>query len=222
MLTDLRKNLAIKLTSLVLASLLWAMVAGQRVVVRQLEVPLDMPELPDSLIYLQPPPENVLVTLSTTGRRLFWLRLRPPRMRPSFTPRASDELVSLRLRESFLNLPRQFDGKVLEIHPAQLDLQVVVVVAKEVLVKVVVGKEPRHPFRFAEGSVPTAEPARVLARGPRDRVNRMPWVRTEFLDLSDATAGGTREVALDATDSLIRFSPETVKVDYEIEAWQPE
>ncbi len=222
MLIDLRRNLAIKLTSLALAGLLWAMVAGQRVVVRQLEVPLDMPELADSLIYLQPPPETVQVTFSTTGRRLFWLRLKPPRMRPSFTPRASDELISLRLRESFLDLPRQFDGKVLEIHPAQLDLQVVVVVAKEVLVKVVVGKEPRHPFRFAEGSVPTAEPAHVLARGPRERVNRMPWVRTEFLDLSDATAGGTREVALDATDSLIRFSPETVRVDYEIEAWQPE
>lgn len=222
MLAGMRKNLAIKLTSLALAGLLWAMVAGQRVVVRQLDVPLDMPELPDSLIYLEPPPEKIQVTLSTSGRRLFWLRLKPPRMQPSFTPRAGDDLVRLRLRESFLELPRQFDGKVLEIHPAQLDVQVVVVVTKEVPVKVVVGKEPRHPFRFAEGSVPTAEPARVLARGPRERVNRMPWVRTEFLDLSDATAGGTREVALDATDSLISFSPARVRVDYEIEAWKPE
>ena len=222
MLAGLQKNLAIKLTSLALAGLLWGMVAGQREVVRQLDVPLVLPDLPDSLIYLQPPPESVQVTLSTTGRRLFWLRLKPPRMRPSFTPRAGDESVPIRLRESFLELPRQFEGKVLEIHPAQLNLRVVVVVAKEVLVKVVVGKEPRHPFRFAEGSVPTADPPRVRAWGPRDRVSRMPWVRTEFLDLSDATASGTREVSLDATDSLIRFSPETVKVNYEIEAWQPE
>ncbi len=222
MLTGLRKNLAIKITSLVLACLLWVMVTGQREVVRQLDVPLVLPELPDSLIYLIPPPETVQVTLSATGRRLFWLRLKPPRMRPSFTPRAEDQPVSLRLRETFLELPRQFEGKILEIEPSHLDLQVVVVVAKEVSVKVVVGKEPRHPFRFVEGSEPTADPPRVRAWGPRDRVSRMPWVRTEFLDLSDATASGTREVALDATDSLIRFSPELVKVNYEIEAWQPE
>ncbi len=222
MLEGLRKNLPIKLTSLVLAALLWGMVAGQKEVVRQLDVPLVLPVLADSLIYLSSPPQAVGVTLSASGRSMLWLRLKPPRMAPGFMPQPGGEAVSLRLREEFLDLPRQFQGKVLDIRPSVLNLQVLPVSEKEVPVKVVVGKEPRHPYRFAEGGEPRAEPARIVARGPRERVTRMPWVRTEFLDLSDATASGTREVALESGDSLIAFEPATVWVNYEIEAWQPE
>lgn len=222
MLQGLGRNLPIKLTSLVLAVLLWAMVTGQREVVRQLRVPLDLPALPDSLIYLLPPPESVEVTLRSSGRRMFWLRLRPPRLAPSFTPMASEDPVILRLREDFLDLPRQFTGSVLEIRPATLQLHAVAVTEKEVPVKVVVGKEPRHPYRFAEDGEPVVQPTTVLARGPRERVSRMPWVRTEFIDMSDATAGGSLEVRLETSDSLIHFSPELVQVRFEIEAWQPE
>ena len=88
MLDALSRNLAIKVTSLALAILLWAMVAGQREVVREILVPLALPALPDSLIYLVPPPEEVTVTFRASGRRLFWLRLRAPRLRPGFTPLA--------------------------------------------------------------------------------------------------------------------------------------
>lgn len=222
MLEGMRRNLPIKLTSLVFAILLWGMVAGQKEVVRQLDVPLVLPVLADSLIYLRPPPERVEVTLSASGRSMLWLRLKPPRLAPGYMPQPGDEAVSLRLREEFLDLPRQFQGKVLDIRPSLLNLQVLPVSEKEVPVKVVVGKEPRHPYRFAEEGEPRAVPARIRARGPRDRVTRMPWVRTQFLDLSDATASGTRDVALESGDSLISFEPATVRVSYEIEVWEPE
>ena len=45
MLGALGRNLPIKITSLVLATLLWAMVAGQREVIRTLRVALDLPPL---------------------------------------------------------------------------------------------------------------------------------------------------------------------------------
>ena len=48
MLEGMRRNLPIKLTSLLFAILLWGMVAGQKEVVRQLDVPLVLPVLADS------------------------------------------------------------------------------------------------------------------------------------------------------------------------------
>ncbi|MCB1161095.1 MAG: YbbR-like domain-containing protein [Candidatus Krumholzibacteriia bacterium] len=222
MLGALGRNLPIKITSLVLATLLWAMVAGQREVIRTLRVALDLPALPDSLMYLQSPPASVQVTFRASGRKLFWLRLRPPLLRPGLSLQATDEPVVLRLREELLDLPRQFSGTVMDISPANLRVQIAAVGEKEVPVKVVVGKEPRHPYRLAEGSTPVATPSHVRARGPRERVDRMPWVRTEFLDLSDETESGVRAVSLEAPDSLLRFEPSTVQVRYEIEAWQPE
>ena len=119
MLGALGRNLPIKITSLVLATLLWAMVAGQREVIRTLRVALDLPALPDSLMYLQSPPASVQVTFRASGRKLFWLRLRPPLLRPGLSLQATDEPVVLRLREELLELRDagaafvQFDEPVL-------------------------------------------------------------------------------------------------------------
>lgn len=222
MLRSLTRNLPIRITSLALATLLWAMVSGQREEIRTLRVPLDLPVLPDSLMYLEAPPADVQVTLRASGRKLFWLRLKPPSLRPGISLQATAEPVILRLREELLDLPLQFSGAVTDITPATLRIQLATVAEKDVPVKVVVGKEPRHPLRLALGSGPVANPGQVRVRGPRERVNRIPWVRTEFLDLSDATRSGERDVALEAPDSLLRFTPATVLVRYEIEAWQPE
>lgn len=222
MLRSLTRNLPIRITSLALATLLWAMVSGQREEIRTLRVPLDLPVLPDSLMYLEAPPADVQVTLRASGRKLFWLRLKPPSLRPGISLQATAEPVILRLREELLDLPLQFSGAVTDITPATLRIQLATVAEKDVPVKVVVGKEPRHPLRLALGGGPVANPGQVRVRGPRERVNRIPWVRTEFLDLSDATRSGERDVALEAPDSLLRFTPATVRVRYEIEAWQPE
>ncbi len=218
----LTQNLPIKLTSLALAVLLWTMVAGQREVVRQLKVPLALPVLPDSLMYMIEPPENVTVTFRASGRRLFWFRLQPPRIVPSIPLQAHGEPITVPLRQEFLDLPRQFSGSVLDIQPPFLRLQLALVLEKEIPVRPVLGKEPRHPYRLDETQGLQVEPPRVRAKGPADRVGQMPWVRTEFLDLLEETEGGERELALETGDSLIRFVPETVKVRYRIIEWQPD
>jgi len=72
-------------------------------------------------------------------------------------------------------------------------IQLVEVVEKKVPVKAVLGKEPRHPYRLDEASGLVVEPGQVIARGPRRNVSQMPWLRTEFLDLQEETAGGEKE-----------------------------
>ena len=219
---SIRRDLPIKLTSLGLAILLWAAVAGQREVVRQVRVPLQLPPLPDSLMLLQPIPETVMVTFEATGRRMFWFRLQPPLMIPTITPRATPAPVTVSLRQEFLELPRQYTGTVLDIQPPFFQLHIAAVLEKEVPVKLVLGKEPRHPYRLDETRELVAEPARVIARGPRERVGAMPWVRTEFVLLAEARGSGTVEVALESDDPLVSFSPPTVRVHFYIVEWQPD
>lgn len=219
---SIRQDLPIKVTSLALAILLWAAVSGQREVVRQVKVPLNLPSLPESLMLLQPIPETVNVTFQATGRRLFWFRLQPPRMIPAITPRATPAPVTISLRQEFLELPRQYTGTVLDIQPPFIQLHLAEVLEKEVAVKPVLGKEPRHPYRLDETRELVAEPARVIARGPRERVGAMPWVRTEFVLLAEAQESGTVEVALESEDPLVSFSPATVDVHFYIIEWQPD
>jgi len=222
MLKALTRNMPVKLTSLALAVLLWAMVTGQHEVVRQVRVPLELPVLADSLMYLLAPPEAVDVIFRGSKRQLFWFRLRPPRLRPTFDPRPSETPVDVVLSDQFLDLPRQFSGSVVAVQPKLISIQVTEVAVAEVPVRVVMGREPRHPYRLRTDRELEVEPSVVRVRGPRDQVRRMPWVRTEPLDLSGEEGDGSREIALEAPHSRIRFEPETVRVRWYVEAWQTE
>lgn len=218
----IRKDLPIKLTSLGLAILLWVAVAGQRDVVRQVRVPLLLPQLPDTLMLLHPLPETVTVTFQATGRRLFWFRLQPPRMIPAISLEATAAPVTVPLRQEFLELPRQYSGTVLDIQPPFLSIHLTDMLQKEVPVKPVLGKEPRHPYRLDETRELVSDPPRVIARGPKERVSRMPWVRTEFVLLAEAQESGTVKVALESDDPLVSFTPATVDVHFYIVEWQPD
>lgn len=218
----LTRNLPVKLTSLALAVLLWAMVTGQEEVVRQVRVPLELPELADSLMYLRPPPPAVDVDFRGSKRQLFWFRLRPPRLRPTFEAEPTEEPQDVVLTRQQLELPRQFSGSVVAFKPRRISLQLADVAEAEVPVRVVVGREPRHPYRLRSDREIEVEPPVVRVRGPRDQVRRMPWVRTEPLDLSGEQKDGSEEVALEAPHARIRFEPETVRVRWYVEAWQTE
>lgn len=215
------RNLPIKLTSLGLALLLWLVVAGQREVVRQLQVPLDLPAMPDSLMYLKAPPETVTVTFSASARLLLWFRLQPPRLLPSLPMEAHKEPVTINLRREFLSLPRQFTGEVLSIHPPTVEVQLVEMVEVEVPIFVVIGREPRHPYRLVNPD-PPADPPTVMARGPKAQVQHRNYVRTRPLNLADKTTDGEVKVELEASGPLITYEPREVKVRYKILEWQAE
>jgi hypothetical protein len=218
----IRRNMPTKLTSLALALFLWLIVAGQRDVVKQIQVPLVLPALPDTLVYLNDPPRVVQVTFSSSARLLFWFRLRPPRLIvPQFPMTESGEPVSIPLRKEFLDLPRQFEGEVLDIRPPYISLQMAEILEVEVPVFVVIGREPRHPYRLIDTEIPS-DPPTVIARGPRELVQHRNYVRTEPLNLTEERESGTEVLALEISGTQITFDPDRVKVEYHIREWQPE
>jgi len=190
-------------------------VAGQEVETREIEVPVVLPEPPDSLMFKKPPPESVQVRVRSTGRRLFWFRIQPPRLSLPVRMQASAEPDTINLNRDYLTLPRAFEGEIDRFEPPFVTLQLVEVYEKRVPVKAQVDREPRLPLAVDKGSL-KVEPAYVSVRGPRDKVASMPWVRTDVLDLQEETESGEKKLGLLSEDPQIRFTPNEVTVRYTI------
>ncbi len=210
------KNAAIKLTSLFLALFLWAVVNGQRVEVRQIAVPLVLPELSDSLMYVEHPGDLVLVTFRAPAARLFWFRVFPPKLEPSFEQRITDQVQAIALSDDFLDLPRQFQGSVVAFSPAIVNLQISEVAERELPVAVVLGRGPDAPWEMA--GEPVAVPARVTARGPVERLGflRGREARTEPVSLQGREGLVSLEVMLENPDPLITLIPDRVTVEVQL------
>ncbi len=210
------KNVAIKLTSLFLALFLWAVVNGQRVEVRQISVPLALPELSDSLMYVQHPGDLVMVTFRAPAARLFWFRVFPPKLEPSFEMRITDQLQSIALSDDFLDLPRQFQGSVVAFSPAIINLQISEVAEQNLPVTVVLGRGPDAPWEMV--GEPVVVPEQVLARGPVERISflRGRQARTVPMDLQGREGLVSMEVMLEHPDPQITLIPDRVIVEIQL------
>lgn len=210
------KNGAIKLTSLLLALFLWAVVNGQREEIRQISVPLLLPELPDSLMVVHHPGDLVVVTFRAPAARLFWFRVFPPKLEPVFEMRATGSPQAIALIDDFLDLPRQFQGSVLSFSPAIISLQISEVGEMEIPVSVVMGRGPDPPWEMA--GEPVAEPVRILARGPVDRIGflRGRRARTEPLSLQGREGLVRLDATLESPDPLITLIPDKVSVEVQL------
>lgn len=210
------KNVAIKLTSLFLALFLWAVVNGQRVEVRQISVPLALPELSDSLMYVQHPGDLVMVTFRAPAARLFWFRVFPPKLEPSFEMRITDQIQSIALSDDFLDLPRQFQGSVVAFSPAIINLQISEVAEQSLPVTVVLGRGPDAPWEMV--GEPVVVPEQVLARGPVERIGflRGRQARTVPMDLQGREGLVSMEVMLEHPDPQITLIPDRVIVEIQL------
>lgn len=67
---SLFNNLWVKVAALLLAILLWFHVATEKVYQNQITLPVTQVDLPTDLVLVEPPPESVLVTVSSGGKAL--------------------------------------------------------------------------------------------------------------------------------------------------------
>ena len=215
------KNLGVKLTSLFLALFLWGVVNGQRVEVRQIMVPLVLPELSDSLMYIQSPSDLAIVTFRAPTARLFWFRIFPPKLKPSLEAKVTDIPQTIALSDDFLDLPRQFQGSVVSFSPAIVNVQIAEVAERELPVMVILGRGPDEPWEMAGEAF--SDPLRVLARGPIDHIGflRGRSVRTEPISLQGQEGLVRMEVVLENPDPLVTLIPDRVTVEVQLLAPPP-
>jgi len=192
-------NAGLKALSLLLAVVLWFVVAGEKTAEIGLEVPVELRNLPENL-------EVVGDAVNTVEVRL--------RATPAIVRQIERQDVSLRIDldgleagEHFFHLTeaavrRPFGVTVVKLSPASITLQLERTLTRELPVEARVVGTPAVGYAVVEVQV---EPETVLISGPRTRVAALASVYTEAISAEGAQASITKVVTIGIPDPLVRL-----------------
>jgi YbbR domain-containing protein len=212
----LRHNLGLKLLSFALALLLWSFVHGAKVVEREFTVPIRYAHLPDTLVLLEEPPQQLRVLVRATAQELA-LRLRFARgaeahfdlshAAPPYQvlqPSASDVTLPAGVRVSVVGV----------IEPATIRVHLDRRRERDVPVRATVRGEP------AAGAclygTPRTIPDHVRCSGAATRLSKLAVLSTLPVDLSRRRDSFSARVALDCDRTQLACSPSEVLVQVDL------
>jgi YbbR domain-containing protein len=207
----LLRNIWLKFLSISIATLLWLVVAGDRVVERQLRVPVEFQNLPQGLEIIGESPDAVDVRLrgssGTLGRlgsadmaAVIDLRTaRPGRRLFHITP-------------TTVKVP--YGVEVVQVAPATLPIAFENAAVRMVPVQPAVEGRPAPGYEVA--SV-TANPATVEVVGPESSLRGLEEAMTEAISVADATRPLREVVTVGVADPHVRLrTPQTAEVTIQI------
>jgi YbbR domain-containing protein len=193
------RHLGLKIVSVVLAALLWALVSGEQTVERALRIPLEFTNLPPQLDLVGEPPTVVDVRLrgsSGTMSRLAAGELAA--VLDVRTARAGRRLFNLTTED----VRAPFGVEVVQVAPASVPLTFEESLVKTVTVSPRIEGEPA-PGYLVSGV--TVEPATVAVVGPVTAMANMSEAITESVNVSGAMATLTEMVTIGVADPLVRL-----------------
>ena len=205
------RNFGLKVLSIVLATLLWGLVAGQREAERSLRVPLEYRNIPPELELLGEPASLVDVRVRGSSGVLGELR-------------GADLVAVLDLRTArpgrrlFHLLPGDIDVptgvKVLQVTPSTLSLTFEASASRTV--PVIPDVDGDAAPGFVVGRVTTVPPT-VEVVGPLSAVQKITEATTEPVDISGATGPVRDTVTIGLPDSIARLrNPQSGTVTVQI------
>jgi YbbR domain-containing protein len=192
-------NVGLKLLSIGLAIILWAVVLGEQKVEVMVNIPFEL-NLPTNLVPVNEVPENLEVDLR--GPKTLVTSLAPG---------------EVAIPASAIRVPRGIE--VLEVNPHRIRVVLEAVIEREV------GVRPRLegslPDGFVlKGVVPT--PSRITVDGPRSEVRRMASISTTPISLDGHTTSFTTKVGLESPRPRITIKEgASVSVLVEVMARRP-
>jgi hypothetical protein len=210
----LTANLPLKLTSLILALLLWLLASSEEVASSLLQV--DVAVRPPAGRTMIRPLAPVHALVVGPRRELLKLSTAPVRLVHVLPDTLEADEVELPLTAGEVEIPRGVAVRVQDVQPRVLQVALDSTVQRMVPVAPVVHLRGDSGFVLADVSV---VPGMVRLLGPRDRVRRVDSVRTEPLELIGSEAPMERFVPLDTAGmGPIRFHPVRVSARVEVEA----
>ena len=213
----LRSNLGLKLLSLALALLLWFFVHGAKVIEREQRIPIRYVNLPDSLMFLEAPPQEMRVLLSgPTQDMILHVQV----------------VGSVAARIDLANATPSLDRVVPSLAdidaPASERVAVVRILAPSVIaLRLARRVERAFPVRLAWvddakpgyciADSPRVSPARVECIGPEPVLAGLDAISTQAMTLPARRGTVTQEVALAPPAGWVQCSPERVRVTVAME-----
>jgi len=206
-------NLPLKLTSLVLALLLWLFAASEEPASSLVQV--DLAVQPPAGRTMIRPLEPIRALVVGPRRELLKLSTVPIRLSRVLPDTTEVDEVQLDLVPGEVELPRGVDARVQDLEPRRVTVELDSTMQRVVPVAPVVYLRADSGFVLAGISV---VPGMVRLLGPRDRIRRVDSVRTVPLEVHPGDTTVERSMDLDTAGiGPVRIHPATVTARVEVE-----
>lgn len=213
-----RHNLGLKLLAGGLALLLYLHVHGTKTVEREVDLPLRLENLPDSLILLEPPPATARVLVSGPAQELLFLRFVPRAGVQVDLSRAHPPAVRRALMPSDVELGSE-DRLVVQgiVEPQSVELPVDRRIDRTLPVRVVFASQPPAGYLLV---ATRADPNKVVCSGPATRLADLSEISTRPVELGGRREAFSTRVDLAVDPELVDCNPASVNVECTVEREQ--
>jgi YbbR domain-containing protein len=212
----LTENLGVKLIALIVALFIWFNASGQKQVVWLRSIPIELENLPDTLVATGNLPGEVEVSITGTKRQMMMMGFKRMRLTIDLAEAAPGrQRISLMPRQ--IDLPSGFDPRNVRIlEPVSLDLRLERLESKRVKVTLSTTGEIRDNLLLLDGGI-TITPSWVTIKGASSVVDRIQSVKTETLDLSKIKVSLEKELPIDTQGGRFRCDPDRVLVSVRVD-----
>ena len=199
------RNLGLKIVSVGLAALLWALVSGEQIVERALRIPLEFTNVPADLELVGGPPD--LVDVRVRGSSGAIGRIAPGELVAvlDLAGAGDGEGQLFPLTTDHVRAP--FGVDVVQVNPSTISMSLEASASKEVPVVPTFQGEPAEGY--VVGTV-SAIPSTVLLVGPAGILETVTEAITDPIIVSGATEPFVRPVTVGSPDSAVRLSKPVV------------
>jgi YbbR domain-containing protein len=192
-------NLALKSVSLVLAVLLWFLIAAEKTSERGLSVPVEFQNVPKDLEMTNDPVDTVEVRLRASPGIIQGLLPRELSAQIDLAGTVEGERI-IHLTPDTVRVP--FGVRVVKVTPSIVTLTFERTLEKVVPIRPRLVGRPAPGYEVAEV---VADPAEVRIVGPRSRVQEVESAFTEPISVDVAQSSVTESVAVGLEDPLLRL-----------------
>lgn len=210
------RNLGLKFVSTLVATLLWLVVAGERVVERVMRAPVEFQNLPAGLELVGNPPDTVEVRLRGSSGALS--RIASGDMSAVIdlaTARPGRRLFHI--GQNQVNVPYGID--IVQVGPSTLTMEFEMSAIRQVKVEPDIDGRPAAGFEVTNVK---SDPDTVEVAGPESALKRLQSAITEPVSVTDQTRSVREVVTIGVPDSSLRLrSPQTAVVTVTISPRQP-
>jgi YbbR domain-containing protein len=210
------RNLGLKFLSMLVAILLWLVVAGERVVERVMRAPVEFQNLPAGLELVGNPPDTVEVRLRGSSGALS--RITAADMSAVIdlaTARPGRRLFHI--TQTQVNVPYGID--IVQVGPSTLTMEFELSGIRRVKVEPDIDGHPAEGF---EVTSVTSDPQEVEVAGPETALKRLQAAITEPVSVAEQTRTVREVVTIGVPDSMVRLrSPQTAVVTVTISPRRP-
>ncbi len=211
------RNVGLKITSLVVATSVWAFVQSSQEVEVRTRAKVRW-TLPDGLVSVEPLRKSLIVTVSGPQGRARTLERGDLQLEVEIDDAERGPLTLDFTEIEMLGVPPGLS--VVQLSPPAADLVLEPPLTREVRVKPLVMGEPAEGYRRVKVS---AEPQTVEIKGPESLVRDISEIPTDIIDISAATESRTTAVPLAIKERTVApVGERSVQVRVEVEEIQAE